>query len=193
SQDRGNLPRVSILSRRDLASRPITQDSSGELITLVIPMLHSLTLIAALFIGSCAYDETALSLAISNDPYGAVGEYESSAASSPLYERPSGPCTASGGMLLYCHCQGGENAVGGISGGKVVAFVCAPSCGRRTLREAGDSIRMLGGKGGSCPASALGRTECRSGMCFVVPNPGCPSGMYAYKVGYFGVICMYNK
>ncbi|EER04940.1 hypothetical protein Pmar_PMAR010762, partial [Perkinsus marinus ATCC 50983] len=49
-------------------------------------MLHSSTLIAALFIGSCAYDEITLSLAISNDPYGAVGDYESSAASSGMLQ-----------------------------------------------------------------------------------------------------------
>ncbi|EER16597.1 hypothetical protein Pmar_PMAR017485 [Perkinsus marinus ATCC 50983] len=160
-------------------------------------MLHSLTLIAALFIGSCAHDEADLSLAISNDvPYNSMENYKSlTALGDPsLYERPVGSCTVSGGVLHDCRCSTrAEVAIVGLNGTNVVVFVCGLTCGRRILREA-DGVGALGGHhGGVCHSSSLGPTACRSGRCCVTPNPKCLPPMLAVAMGEYGTICMYKK
>ncbi|EEQ97965.1 hypothetical protein Pmar_PMAR001323 [Perkinsus marinus ATCC 50983] len=147
-------------------------------------MLHSLALIASLFIGSCSYDETGISLVISNDPYATVGENESLAASSGILQLMSDIIGEP-----QVHCTSAP-----LIDRKVVKLVCSPECGRRTLREADESIRLLGGQGGSCPSTTLGGTECRSGQCIIVPKEGkCSSGMSMFKSEKLGPMCMYNN
>ncbi|KAF4751679.1 hypothetical protein FOZ62_031804 [Perkinsus olseni] len=158
-------------------------------------MLRFILVIVAVVFGSSAQNEGVLSVARG---HGTVGGSEFIRLGGPegsLYERPVGECTPSGGsgeILLNCRCQGGEEPVGGVSGGRLLSYVCAPSCGRRVLGQAG-GVRALGGSVGSCPASPLGPTECLSGKCFLSPMHGCPAGTKGFSLLKFGPVCMYTK
>ncbi|KAF4658868.1 hypothetical protein FOL46_006801 [Perkinsus olseni] len=153
--------------------------------------------IAVVIVGSSAQGKGVLSVARGHGTFGG-SEEEFISLGGPdgsLDERPVGECTpsgASGEILLDCRCQGGEEPVGGVSGRRLLSYVCAPSCGRRVLGQAG-GIRALGGSVGSCPASPLGPTECLSGKCFLSPTPGCPAGTKGFSFLKFGPVCMYPK
>ncbi|KAF4734077.1 hypothetical protein FOZ63_023505 [Perkinsus olseni] len=161
-------------------------------------MLRFATVIATAAIGSSTLDEGILSVARGHSTFrhsqDHTDEFTDLDGSGPFYERPIGKCTPSGPsgeILLNCYCQGGEEPVGGLNGGKLVADVCAPSCGRRALGQAG-GVRALEGSVGSCPASPLGPTECLSGKCFLSPTHGCPAGMKGFYLLKFGPVCMYT-
>ncbi|KAF4710309.1 hypothetical protein FOZ63_033369 [Perkinsus olseni] len=161
-------------------------------------MLRFILVIVAVVFGSSAQGEGVLSVARGHGTFGGPEEefISLSELEGSLYERPYGECTpsgASGEILLNCYCQGAEESpIGGVSGGRLIAYVCAPSCGRRVLGQAG-GVRALGGSVGSCPASPLGPTECLSGKCFLSPENGCPADMRYVNLLTFGSVCMYPK